>query len=188
MRLLEAVVEEGTGTAAAVEGYRVAGKTGTAQKAEPGKGYYEDRHVASFAGFAPSRRPAFVAAVVIDEPRGLYHGGEVAAPVFGAIARQLLPYLGVMPDEGAPAETGAAVRLASAGPGTSASAVAPRAGEVPDLSGLTAREAVALSSRFGLETRLHGSGWVARQEHAAGSRLAPTEGRLELWLTSGAGG
>lgn len=102
VRLLEAVVEEGTGRAAAVDGYRVAGKTGTAEKAEPGKGYYEDRHVASFAGFAPSRRPAFVAVVVIDEPRGLYHGGDVAAPVFGAIARQVLPYLGVAPERPRP--------------------------------------------------------------------------------------
>ena len=126
VRLLEAVVEEGTGRAAGVDGYRVAGKTGTAEKAEPGKGYYEDRHVASFAGFAPSRRPAFVAVVVIDEPRGLYHGGDVAAPVFGAIARQILPYLGVAPDGSRPSSGPAGSTVAavagsagggSAGPG-----------------------------------------------------------------------
>ncbi len=97
IRLLESVVEEGTGRRAAVPGYTVAGKTGTAQKAGDG-GYSPDKHVASFAGFVPSRRPVLAALVMVDEPRGLYHGGDVAAPVFSAIARQALAYLGTAPD------------------------------------------------------------------------------------------
>jgi len=92
-RLLEAVVEEGTGKGAAVPGYAVAGKTGTAQVAVNG-GYSRDRHVASFVGFVPARRPVLLGLVSIDEPRGpLFHGGDVAAPVFGAILRQALPYV-----------------------------------------------------------------------------------------------
>lgn len=101
-RLLEAVVADGTGKAAAVPGYTVAGKTGTAQKVVGGR-YAPGRYIASFAGFVPARRPALVAAVVIDEPRPpLYHGGQVAAPVFAAIAEPILLYLGVPPDRAEP--------------------------------------------------------------------------------------
>jgi len=101
-RLLEAVVADGTGKAAAVPGYTVAGKTGTAQKVVGGR-YAPGRYVASFAGFVPARRPALVAAVVIDEPRPpLYHGGQVAAPAFAAMAEPILLYLGVPPDRAEP--------------------------------------------------------------------------------------
>jgi cell division protein FtsI (penicillin-binding protein 3) len=102
-RLLEAVVVEGTGKKAAIEGYRVAGKTGTAQKAEPGRGYSPTKFVASFVGFAPAREPAVVSLIVIDEPKGAYHGGDVAAPVFSAIVREVLLYLRVPPQREPPA-------------------------------------------------------------------------------------
>jgi cell division protein FtsI (penicillin-binding protein 3) len=96
-RMLEAVVEDGTGKAAAVPGYAVAGKTGTAQKAVGG-GYSDRYFVANFMGFVPARRPQLVIAVMIDEPWPRYHGGEVAAPVFARIAEPALLYLGVPPD------------------------------------------------------------------------------------------
>ncbi len=99
-RMLEAVVEEGTGQAAAIPGYRVAGKTGTAQKAVGGRGYAS--HVANFVGFAPARRPAVVCLVAIDEPRQGIEGGRAAAPAFAAIVRQVLLYLGVPPDREPP--------------------------------------------------------------------------------------
>jgi cell division protein FtsI (penicillin-binding protein 3) len=111
-RLLEAVVAEGTGKAAAIPGYPVAGKTGTAQKALPGGGYAASKFVASFVGFAPARRPRVVAAVVIDEPWPHYHGGQVAAPAFRAMVEPILLYLGVEPDrEGAPRWQGGDDRL-----------------------------------------------------------------------------
>lgn len=98
-RMLEAVVEDGTATLAAVPGYTVAGKTGTAQKAVPGKGYVAGRYVASFVGFVPARDARLVAVIAVDEPRGpLYHGGDVAAGIFSALMRQTLLYLGVPPD------------------------------------------------------------------------------------------
>lgn len=101
-RILEGVASpEGTGQAARIPGYRVAGKTGTAQTAEPG-GYSSTRFVASFVGFAPARDPALVAAVVIDEPRlPAYHGGQVAAPAFRAMVERTLRYLDVPPDRDA---------------------------------------------------------------------------------------
>jgi cell division protein FtsI (penicillin-binding protein 3) len=97
-RLLEAVVAEGTGKEAAVAGFQVAGKTGTAQMADGGgRGYSRTDHMAVFAGFAPGRDPVLVGTVVIDRPRADIHGGTVAAPVFGAIARQALMVLGIRP-------------------------------------------------------------------------------------------
>ncbi len=101
-RLLEGVVTVGTGKSAAVEGYNVAGKTGTAQIPLDG-GYDRNHYVPSFVGFAPGNRPQIVGVVAIDAPQGFeYHGGQVAAPVFGAIARQVLLYLGVRPERTRP--------------------------------------------------------------------------------------
>jgi cell division protein FtsI (penicillin-binding protein 3) len=96
--MLRGVVEHGTGTAAQVSGYTVAGKTGTAQKIGPDGKYLEDAHVASFVGWIPAENPAFLILVVLDEPQGAYHGGDIAAPVFAATARDVLRYLCVPPD------------------------------------------------------------------------------------------
>lgn len=97
-RLLEGVVAEGTGKRAQVPGYRVAGKTGTAQMAT-GHGYSRTDHAAVFTGFGPGRDPALVGVVMVDRPGfGRYHGGEVAAPVFGAIMKQALMVLGIAPE------------------------------------------------------------------------------------------
>ncbi|MGH9969137.1 MAG: penicillin-binding protein [Pyrinomonadaceae bacterium] len=98
-RMLEGVTLNGTAKLAQLDGYTAAGKTGTAQKIDPKtKGYSSTKHVASFVGFAPVENPAVVIIVVIDEPAGAYHGGEVAAPVFREIAEQILPDLGIAPD------------------------------------------------------------------------------------------
>jgi cell division protein FtsI (penicillin-binding protein 3) len=97
--MLEGVTLNGTAKKAQLDGYSAAGKTGTAQKIDPKtKAYSTTKHVASFVGFAPVNNPAVVIVVVIDEPAGLYHGGDVAAPVFREIAEQVLPELDVIPD------------------------------------------------------------------------------------------
>jgi len=98
--ILERVVTDGTGKAAILPGYRVAGKTGTAQKIDETGRYSRGRYVASFAGFVPSRDPALAIIVVVDEPHGGFHGGEIAAPTFARIALPALQYMGVMPEEG----------------------------------------------------------------------------------------
>lgn len=100
-RLLEGVVTGGTGKAAAIPGYRVAGKTGTAQI--PVRGGYHG-YLPSFVGFAPADRPALVGLVAIAEPQGNeYYGAQVAAPAFSAIIRQVLLYRGVHPERERPA-------------------------------------------------------------------------------------
>jgi cell division protein FtsI (penicillin-binding protein 3) len=97
--ILARVTEEGgTGTKAAVDGFRVAGKTGTAQK--PVKGHYsETDYMASFVGFLPADNPEFGMIVVMDEPQPLHTGGIVAAPVFGEVAEQAVRYLGILPSD-----------------------------------------------------------------------------------------
>jgi cell division protein FtsI (penicillin-binding protein 3) len=103
-RLLEGVVgEDGTGVLADVDGVRVAGKTGTAQQIDPATGRYSpDRVVGSFIGFAPSRHPSVVIAVVLDNPRGHGWGGRTAAPVFSRVAGATLRYLSAPPASPAP--------------------------------------------------------------------------------------
>ena len=96
VKMLRLVVSEGTGTEAAVPGYEVAGKTGTAEKPDPSGGY-SGRYVASFVGFVPANAPRLVILVVVDEPRRGIYGGSVAAPAFAEIARFALRYLEVPP-------------------------------------------------------------------------------------------
>ncbi len=98
MMMLKDVVAEGTGQYAAMSGYQVAGKTGTAQKPDSRGGYATDRYVASFVGIVPASRPRLVVLVTVDEPRGAIWGGVVAAPAFQQIARFDLQYLEVPPD------------------------------------------------------------------------------------------
>src|ERR671930_2619812 len=99
MSMLRNVVAEGTGTFAAVPGYVVAGKTGTAAKPDPRGGYSTSRYVASFVGIVPASAPKLVILVAVDEPKGQIFGGVVAAPAFREIARFDLQYLEVPPDD-----------------------------------------------------------------------------------------
>jgi cell division protein FtsI/penicillin-binding protein 2 len=189
-------VEGGTGRAAAVPGYAVAGKTGTAQKALPGRGYLPDEFVASFVGWAPVERPVFVGVVVVDTPRGGYHGGDVAAPVFGAIARRVLVTRHVRPHRERPerwpfepareAEPGRQVAAVEEDP--AAPPAPPPPGTLPDLSGRTAREAVAAVTRFELVPVLRGRGVVVRQNPPPGSAVPAPGGRVVLELDTGSGG
>ena len=97
--MLEGVTLHGTARKAQLDGYTAAGKTGTAQKIDPKTHTYSaTKYIGSFVGFAPVKNPAVVIIVVIDEPQGSYHGGDVAAPVFREIAEQILPDLSVSPD------------------------------------------------------------------------------------------
>ncbi|HEU4462078.1 MAG TPA: penicillin-binding protein 2 [Solirubrobacterales bacterium] len=93
--MLEGVLAPGgTASEVSVPGYTLAGKTGTAEKAEDGE-YSDTKYVASFIGFAPAQNPQLLAAVIVDEPQGEIYGGSVAGPAFGQIAEFALPYLGV---------------------------------------------------------------------------------------------
>jgi cell division protein FtsI (penicillin-binding protein 3) len=96
LTIMQGVTEDGTAKAAAIPGYPVAGKTGTAQKVTGGR-YDPSKYLASFVGIVPANDPRLVIAVMIDEPTGIHYGGVVAAPAWKAIAEMALPHLGVAP-------------------------------------------------------------------------------------------
>jgi cell division protein FtsI/penicillin-binding protein 2 len=97
-KMLREVVEEGSGTAAQVPGYQIAGKTGTAAKPDASGGYSTSAYVASFVGFVPAKKPRLVILVAVDEPKGAIWGGVVAAPAFAEIAKFALQYLEIPPN------------------------------------------------------------------------------------------
>jgi cell division protein FtsI/penicillin-binding protein 2 len=98
-KMLEGVLAPGgTASEASVPGYRLAGKTGTAQKPDGYGGYSDSAFVGSFVGFAPARDPRLLISVAVDEPQGSYYGGVVAAPAFEKIVEFALPYLRIPPD------------------------------------------------------------------------------------------
>ena len=94
------IAKGGTGTNAALDGYSVGGKTGTARKLGDNGKYLNNKHIASFVGFTPVENPKLAILIVIDEPKGKYYGGTVAAPVFRRIAREALNYLNIPPQSG----------------------------------------------------------------------------------------
>jgi cell division protein FtsI (penicillin-binding protein 3) len=171
--LLKGVVREGTGTRAAVPGYVVAGKTGTAQKIDASGHYSPVDYVASFAGFVPASRPALVVLVSLDSPRGLHQGGEVAAPVFERIAEQALSYRAVPPDDPervlrmAPSPVGGLVAAAY----QPAPSVETDPKVMPDLRGKSAREAAIAAARKGLIVELKGTGRVSGQTPEPGTEI-----------------
>ncbi|MGD8513260.1 MAG: penicillin-binding protein 2 [Deltaproteobacteria bacterium] len=116
-RMLERVVAKGgTGVNAAVRGYRVAGKTGTAQKVDPKEmGYARGKYIAAFAGFVPARDPKITILVVVDEPKKQHYGGVVAAPVFRRIAQESLQHLKIPPELVIPNEAVGSIRASREG-------------------------------------------------------------------------
>lgn len=177
--LLEGVVKHGTGRRAAIPGYAVAGKTGTAQKIDASGHYSMVDHVASFVGYAPSRRPALVVLVSLDSPRGLANqGGDVAAPVFARVTEQALRQLAIPPDDPdrnlrlIAYRSDGVVRAAYHPPAAAESpATSGEPGRMPDLRGRSAREAAIAAARQGLIVELKGSGRVLTQSPEPGAEL-----------------
>ncbi len=177
---------EGTAPQAAVEGFLVAGKTGTAQKADYVRGgYARDKWVASFVGFVPADRPRIVVAVVLDEPVVAHAGGVVAAPVFRRIASATLRHLGVAPRAAPhrPRSVARAARLRRPRGRSEHVSPAPRVepGRMPDLRGRTLREALAVLSAARLRPRLRGSGLVVGTRPGPGAAVQEGE-PVEVWL------
>ncbi|MFQ5669336.1 MAG: penicillin-binding transpeptidase domain-containing protein [Acidobacteriota bacterium] len=209
--MLQKVVQDGTGKAAAIPGYQAAGKTGTAQQSAPGvDGYAKGKYVASFAGYVPAAHPRLVALFVINEPASRrHHGGDVAAPAFSRFAARVLPGLGVAPEDPGRSRSGPeslVVRRRSAGKsattrwtalhrtgplrgrssgGRVPDPIPPAAGNtlaMPDLVGHTSREAVAVLTSLGLTPHLQGTGRVRAQKPAAGMPLEEARKGCQLWL------
>ncbi|MEQ1574256.1 MAG: penicillin-binding protein [Vicinamibacterales bacterium] len=182
--IMRAVVDRGTGNRAQIAGYPIAGKTGTAQKVVDGRYSNSDYNV-SFVGFAPAINPTFAIVVVVDSPHRLPpYGGTVAAPIFQKIADAALRQYGVPPSMNAPpplvayhheerpeqptsvsVQTPTIVTLAGAAPRSALL--------VPDLRGLSARDALRTLAGLGLTAKLRGAGVVVEQDPAPGSVVDP---------------
>ena len=162
--IMELVVHEGSGVNAAVEGYRIAGKTGTAQKVGPGGVYIPGEYILSFIGFAPLDDPQVLVYVAVDgATRGPQWGSQVSAPLFKAMIKDILAYLEIPPHKPEDEEE---VRLA----------------EVPPLQGLTVDEAGALLDTEGLIMKLVGSeGIIAEQTPKAGAEV-PLQTSIIVYL------
>jgi len=181
--ILKGVVDEGgTGVLASVEGFEVAGKTGTAQKAE--HGVYTRKRVASFVGFVPADQPRLVMAVILDEPESSVYGGTVAAPAFRNIAAAALQRLAVVPDKGTP-------QPSAPTPQEAAASKIPRKTErisardddlsVPDFLGLSLREAVEKARAMKIKVEMRGNGYVVKQSPVPGAAWGK-DGTLTLNL------
>ncbi|HEY6507228.1 MAG TPA: penicillin-binding transpeptidase domain-containing protein [Vicinamibacterales bacterium] len=190
--MLESVVEKGTAKVARMDGYTVAGKTGTAKKLVKGSYRGHSDYNVSFVGFVPSRSPRFTIVVVVDSPHKVSpYGGVVAAPIFQRISEALIRRNGV-PRTIDPAPPIIAVRAAPSEGQTPRQTTVSRdpdttvttsgVGAVPDLSGLSAREALRILAERGLTPRLHGAGFVVAQDPPAGTPYLqdPT---ATLWLS-----
>jgi cell division protein FtsI (penicillin-binding protein 3) len=180
--LQDVTTEGGTGKMANIEGFQVAGKTGTAQKADPvNGGYAAKKRVASFVGFVPANKPRLVALVLIDEPEVNVYGGVVAAPVFRNVARGALRHLAVAPQKAvplpsAPIQPEPALRhvVKRSGP----LAAEGDAEAAPDFVGLSLREALEKAQTLKVKVRLQGSGYVIKQSPAPGDRWSEDAGFL----------
>jgi cell division protein FtsI (penicillin-binding protein 3) len=169
--------EGGTGAEGALKGFLVAGKTGTAQKAVGGKGYDENKWIASFIGFVPAENPRLAISVVIDEPLISHYGGTVAAPALRRVADEALKYLGVSPrsierseaiqrvarhrkketsDDPADEAAGQEEVLTRETPG-------PNQVLIPDLTGMSMKQVVNHLSVLGLRPLFQGTGFAAEQ-------------------------
>ncbi|HWJ03017.1 MAG TPA: penicillin-binding transpeptidase domain-containing protein, partial [Verrucomicrobiae bacterium] len=165
--MLESVVANGTGGNARIQGYRIAGKTGTAQKVEENGKYSEDHYIASFIGFAPADDPRIAVLVIVDSAsKGAFRGGEIAAPRFKAIVEQTLQYLNV-PRSGNSSEPPLEVTPTTR---PTAKPVVPERkpgtgeGIVPDLTGRTMSEVGEMLSKQGLRMNFVGSGLAVSQD------------------------
>jgi cell division protein FtsI (penicillin-binding protein 3) len=175
--IMEEVVERGTGTKAQIPGFTVAGKTGTAKKLVNGSYRGHSDYNVSFVGFVPSRKPVFAIVVVVDSPhRVTPYGGVVAAPIFQRIASAALRHHGVPQNIDAPAPLLVTRRdettQPTSGPATPPPIVTLAGAPVfPDLTDMSAREALRVLARLGLSVRLYGAGVVAQQTPAAGTPI-----------------
>ena len=195
-RIMEAVVTDGTGKNALLEHYSVAGKTGTAQKVVD-HAYSRTDYIVSFVGFVPSTNPVFTIVVVVDTPRAVpAYGSVVAAPIFRRIAEAALRHRAVPPSvhSGPPILITRAARadaadpvheqattVSLAGPAIAALPVDPTASGIPDLTGVSARDAVRALTQLGLHPVLHGEGVVVSQRPAPGARVE-SGAEATLWL------
>ena len=183
MAMMEEVVQEdGTGTQARIEGVRVAGKTGTAQKASPTGGYGGD-YVASFVAIFPADKPRYLVCMMVDEPKAGHYGGVLVAPEVRNIGVQLLNSSGMLAE---PVDT---MQMAKVSPDRFSAPVKRSEhisvdGEfMPDLQGATVREALEILVARGIVPAVKGQGVIVEKQKPLPGEKWPADKKCQLWLT-----
>lgn len=181
-KMMETVTGEGgTGTKAAVDGYRVAGKTGTAQKVDPvTRTYSPTKRIGSFVGFVPADKPKLTIVVIIDEPQGIKYGGVVAAPAFREIAQNTLAYLKIVPNmpiakkEKAPEAEEEDVQEPESLSESEIEDTTNDGAVMPDFRGMSMRGVLQVMEKRSINIRLIGSGRATEQSPPPGQAIKGT--------------
>jgi cell division protein FtsI (penicillin-binding protein 3) len=189
LEMLTAVVhsKDGTGNKAKIDGYTIAGKTSTAQKANPAGGYFEDQYYSSFVGAVPAEDPRLVILISVDNPEGGHYGNEVAAPAFSRLGSRVLAYLGIAGKGGklpapktialaedAPALVDGFIPDLDVEPARPGHRVVEFTTGLPDFTGLTLVQALAEAEKAHIELRATGTGIAVGQSVAPGPVEAGT--------------
>lgn len=185
--MMEKVVSEGGGKTAAIKGYRIAGKTGTAEKLAEGGGYAAGKYIASFVGFVPADKPKYAMLVMLDTPQGAFYGSQVSAPIFRDTLQQILVAKGIQPTnrEGLPSFD---MMNKQAAQGEAKPKKLPQIlllpnGKIklPDFKGIDMRYTAELLQQGHLRLKPYGSGSAYQQRPAPGTEVA--EGTtVEVWF------
>jgi cell division protein FtsI (penicillin-binding protein 3) len=182
VKMLEAVTgPDGTGQKANVDGFTVAGKTGTAQKIDPvNGGYMKGAYISSFAGFIPAKAPKYVIYVAVDNPRKAFYGAEVAAPIFSKVASFAMMKEGTLPTL-TQVQKDSRKRNNKIGNEKNRKAIdkvarqAANPEDMPDVVGISLREALQVLQRNDIDLKVYGQGQVWKTEPAAGEKLAKAQ-------------
>lgn len=185
--MMEKVVSEGGGKPAAIKGYRIAGKTGTAEKLAEGGGYAAGQYIASFVGFVPADKPRYAMLVMLDTPKGAFYGSQVSAPIFRDTLQQILVAKGIQPasSEGLPSfeemNAVSAKEKLKQRPAPQIQLLPNGKSKLPDFTGIDMRLAAEILQQGHLRMKPYGSGHAYQQKPAPGTEV--DEGvTVEIWF------
>lgn len=181
--MMEKVVSEGGGKTAQIKGYKIAGKTGTAEKLAEGGGYAAGLYIASFVGFVPSDNPQYAMLIMLDSPQGAFYGAQISAPVFRDTLQQILVAQGIQPNDstGLPSVESIRIKAQDAIDLPKVNLLGEGKVEMPNFSGLNMRQAAMVVEKAGLSMIPHGTGVVVKQEPDIGKVLSKND-EIHLWF------
>lgn len=188
--MMEKVVSEGGGKKAAIKGYRIAGKTGTAEKLDPNGGYTPGKYIASFVGFVPADKPKYAMLVMVDTPKGdRFYGSQVSAPIFRDVLQQILVLKGIQPStqEGLPSfeemdKLSAKIKKKEKPKKIpKLETLANGKLKLPNFSGVDIRKATEILEAGKLRLRPYGEGEAYRQKPLPGTEIEPNS-TVEIWF------
>ena len=184
--MMEKVVSEGGGKKASIKGYRIAGKTGTAEKLDPNGGYTPGKYIASFVGFVPADKPKYAMLVMVDTPRGSrFYGSQVSAPIFRDVLQQILVLKGIQPSSSEGLLSMEDMQRRSVArrekPLPKLQTLPNGKIKLPSFNGIDIRKATELLTAGKLRLRPYGDGTAYEQKPAAGTEVAPNT-TVEIWF------